>query len=306
MPLAKCVVQGTILNFQPLFAAPIVEQAVPDRPYGGPISEVFLVTTTTESVVVRVLRPTGVPDVAFWWGCRHLFGLDPRNLRAISIINQQLADLGSIPVPKVLRTGFVDDRPCLVVERLEGQALNSFLDQPAALLEALGIALARIHARTFDICGTGDGSVRYPVLEFHDRLCMCLTELVPRFYADDVLITSALDEMCRRAAVLPAPDTGTFIMVDMDPSQFLAVGDRLTALVDTEAYVIGPRALDLVALEYVLDERSAAAAAAGYQSVLPLPDLTLVRPVYRYLYRLLSIQGPVALDEWLAWPCLFR
>src|SRR3712207_8246121 len=53
---------------------------------------------------------------------------------------------------------------------------------------------------------------RSPVLEFHDRLRLCLTELVPRFYPDDVLIASAFDEMCRRAAALPAPDAGAFVI----------------------------------------------------------------------------------------------
>jgi len=31
----------------------------------------------------------------------------------------------------------------------------------------------------------------------------------------------------------------------------------------------------------------------------------MVRPVYRYLYRLLGVQGPVPLAAWLAWPILF-
>jgi len=33
--------------------------------------------------------------------------------------------------------------------------------------------------------------------------------------------------------------------------------------------------------------------------------LAAVRPVYRYFYRLLGVQGPMPLDEWLAWLTLF-
>lgn len=94
-------------------------------------------------------------------------------------------------------------------------------------------------------------------------------------------------------------------MLDVDATQFLTADDRITALIDTEAYVVAPRALDFIGYEYELDERGAAAFAAGYRTLLPLPDLATVRPVYRYLYRLLGVQGAVPLDEWLAWPTRF-
>ncbi len=66
-----------------------------------------------------------------------------------------------------------------------------------------------------------------------------------------------------------------------------------------------PPALDLIGYEYELDAPAAAAFAAGYRTIAPLPDLTAVRPVYRYLYRLLETQGAVPLDAWLAWPGVF-
>jgi len=39
--------------------------------------------------------------------------------------------------------------------------------------------------------------------------------------------------------------------------------------------------------------------------VLPLPDLSRVRAPYRFLYRLLEVQGSVPLDAWMSWPELF-
>ena len=91
----------------------------------------------------------------------------------------------------------------------------------------------------------------------------------------------------------------------MDPTQFLYDGGKVTALVDTEAYGLGPRELDFVALEYCLEESTAQRMAEGYRSVLPLPDLAAVRTPYRFLYLLLAVQGHVGLEEWMARPRLF-
>jgi hypothetical protein len=95
------------------------------------------------------------------------------------------------------------------------------------------------------------------------------------------------------------------VMLDVDATQFLGDGGHITALVDTDAYVVAPRELDFVGYEYELDAPGAAAFARGYRAILPLPDLTSARPVYRYLFRLLGVQGTVPLEEWLAWPAWF-
>ncbi|HZR43443.1 MAG TPA: hypothetical protein VFB12_25235 [Ktedonobacteraceae bacterium] len=94
-------------------------------------------------------------------------------------------------------------------------------------------------------------------------------------------------------------------MIDMDPTQFLTDGGRLTALVDTEAYAVGPCELDFIALEYVLDQRGAAALTKGYNTIRPLPDLSRVRSVYRYFCRLIGIQKKTDLETWMAQPVLF-
>ena len=132
-----------------------------------------------------------------------------------------------------------------------------------------------------------------------------LRMLVSRFFADDERMSGALGPICRAALALPAPERAALVMVDLDVCQFLSDGRRITAVVDTEGYVVGPRELDLIALEYLLDQAGAAAFARGYRTVLPLPDLAPVRTIYRYLYLLLEVQGQADFDEWMRWPSLF-
>lgn len=105
---------------------------------------------------------------------------------------------------------------------------------------------------------------------------------------------------------LAPPEYSSFVLVDIDPSQFLAVNGIITGLVDTEAYVIAPRELDFIALEYVLNRRSAKLISEGYEAILSIPDLKTVRTVYRYLYRLIEIQGDYDIDDWLSRPILFK
>lgn len=57
----------------------------------------------------------------------------------------------------------------------------------------------------------------------------------------------------------------------------------LSAVVDVEAYAVGPREIDFIGLEYVLDEKSAEAFLGGYSKQLQPPDLSSYREVYRYI-----------------------
>jgi aminoglycoside phosphotransferase (APT) family kinase protein len=241
----------------------------------------------------------------FWWGCHHLFGIDPRRVFDLEPLNACLNRVSPIPAPRVLRQGHLEGRPFVVVERMPGTALPSFRDQPAALLEEFGAALAWVHSFRFTECGSPTGCFRYPLTEFHDRLVETMQQMVEREYQGEPRIRAELEGICRAAGQLPPPDAGALVLVDIGAEQFLTDGRRLTAVVDTEAYVIGPRELDFIGLEYSLDAQSAAPFLAGYRSVLPPPNLSQVRHVYRYFYRLLGVKGQVDLDQWLGWPSLF-
>lgn len=290
---------------QPLFADPILEQKNLDPGYSGHASDLWLVRTANEEAVVRASRLIEEPDNEFWRGLKGLFGIDPRRVGDLEPVNAYLHALSSIPVPRVLRTGEVEGRVLAVVEKMEGGTLPSFFELAPEALADLGEALARIHTRRFAWCGAPSGALQYPLAEFHTRLIGTIWSVVDRYYRGQPEIEALLEPICMAAQALPAPEAGALVLPDLDPSQFLWDGERITALVDTEAYAIGPRELDFIALEYVLEAPQAVAVAEGYRRVLPLPDLTQVRPVYRYFYRLLRIQGRVEIERWMNWPVLF-
>ena len=72
-------------------------------------------------------------------------------------------------------------------------------------------------------------------------LISVMKELVSKFYRSNQKIVNKLDEIIEILKDLPVPDCSTFVLVDMDPTQFLSNGKVITGLADTEAYVIAPK-----------------------------------------------------------------
>jgi hypothetical protein len=293
------------MDLQFLFQESIKEIHELSPGYEDHASDVWLVKTENQEVVVRSSRMKEEPNNDFWWGCKKLFGIDPRRAFELEYINNTLSDLTSIPVPRVINKGESDTREFVVVEKLKGKVVQSFINQPSSVLQSFGEGLAKIHKYKQNYVGNPSGKFGVSLEEFNQHLKETMAKLVSRFYNHDVEIKGRLVEMNELLNGLPIPEVSTFVLVDMDPTQFLSDGKRISGLVDTEAYVMAPRELDFVGLEYVLDEKSAMDFKIGYEKVMNLPDLTKCRTPYRYLYRLLSVQGSVSLEEWLNHEKLF-
>lgn len=293
------------MDLQSLFLAPILRQEYLNAGRTGHTNDVWRIQTAQETVILRASREEGNFAGPFWVGCEALFGIDPRNTFAIEAVNTSLAAASPIPVPQVLRKGIADGRPYVIVEDLSGTTPKNFSPFTAETLEALGKALARIHSHRFDYYGQPAGPVSYALSTFQARIVETMHMLVAQFYAHDPQITAALEPLCTAALQSSPLEAGALVMIDLDAPQFLTDGEHLTALVDTDAYVVGPRELDFIGLEFVLEEPEGKAFARGYSSLLPIPDLSQVRPVYRYLYRLLKVYGNVELEALMTYPTLF-
>nr|WP_239534519.1 hypothetical protein [Priestia taiwanensis] len=272
--------------------------------YDGHASSVTLVETEGGEYIVRSSSIAQL-DNEFWWGNNLLFGIDPRNVYKLESIHNMLRSTSVIPVPRVLHKGFINNKEVVVVEKLAGETICDFKELSCEALYSFGEGLAHIHRKTFSYIGDVQGDFQQPLDTFHEHMCTVMRKLVAHFYRDDREIASYLPELERIAKGLLSPVASNLILVDMDPTQFLLMGNQISGLVDTEAYAIAPRELDFVALEYLLDERSARAFQEGYSSILELPNLSQVRAVYRYLYRLLRVQGRVPIQQWMNHPTYF-
>jgi hypothetical protein len=269
------------MNLQLLFDEPILSIQQPAGIHSDAAPSLWVITTTRQIAVVRCGRPLGIFESPFWFACRRLFALDPTNVVMLAALNHSLSRLTHAPIPQVRRSIALGGCHLLVVDHLQGCAIPSFTGRPTLLLGALGRAIAEIHSRAFYYYGDALGRRRFALPTFHNRLMKTIEALISRFYAHDQELINRVPQMQRIAHQLPDPESASYAMVDIGPTQFLADGSRLTGIHDTEAYVLAPRAFELIAIESHLDLIGATAFAAGYESVLPLPPLRDVRPLYR-------------------------
>jgi hypothetical protein len=291
-------------DLRALFGEPILEQVELDPGFDDHGSSVFRVRTESEHVIVRSFRASQA-NGSFWRSLHTLFGIDPLDAREAVRAYELLAQISPIPVPGLRRTAIASGRTWLVVELMQGTPLASFGDLSDDGLHALGRGLATIHSRRFHTLGSPSGSLRYPPADFPRRLAELFRESVASGGVDGMRASMA-EEMYAAAGDLAPPTEGVLVLPDIFPPQFLAYDGRVAAMIDLDAYVIGPRELDLVCLEYFVDERAAEQVARGYREIASMPSLRHVRRAYRYLFWVLEM-NPMALDidRWLSWPAAF-
>lgn len=290
---------------QQLFASPILSVQTLHPGYEDHASDVFLVKTAFEEVIVRSSKMTEEPNNDFWWGCKNLFGIDPRNVHQLETVHTLLQEHTNLPIPTILEKHILNGREFVVVEKLVGNTVQSFIGQPDSILFSLGKGLAEIHKFKADYIGNVSGSFQVTLDEFQSHILNVSKELVNMFHSENESFQNAFPTFEQQLSSLPAPMEATLVLIDMDPTQFLSDGATITGLVDTEAYAVAPREFDFIGLEYVLTEKEARAFKSGYETIMPIPPLEKCRSPYRYLYRLLSVQGSVELEKWLSHPSYF-
>lgn len=290
---------------QQLFNSPILSVQALHPGYEDHASDVFLVRTEDKEVIVRSSKMYEEPNNDFWWGCKNLFGIDPRNVHHLETVHTLLQEHTNLPIPTIIEKHILNDREFVVAEKLVGNTVQSFIGQPDSTLFSLGKGLAEIHKFKVDFIGNPSGTFQVPLDGFYSHILNVSKELVHMFYSDDESIQNAFPTFESQLSSLSLPKESTLVLIDMDPTQFLSDGTAITGLVDTEAYAVAPRELDFIGLEYILTEKEAHAFKSGYETIMSIPHLEECRQPYRYLYRLLSVQGSVELKKWLNHPSYF-
>ncbi|OJD74336.1 nitrate reductase [Bacillus paramycoides] len=208
-------------------------------------------------------------------------------------------------MPTILQKHVLDGREYVIAEKLAGSTLQLFIGQPDSILFSLGKGLAEIHSFKANFIGNPSGTFQVPLKKFKSHILKVSSDLVNMFYSDNMSIHNTFHTFESQLSSLSIPKESTLVLIDMDPTQFLSNGQSITGLVDTEAYAIAPREFDFIGLEYVLTEKEARAFKQGYETIISIPRLEECRQPYRYLYRLLSVQGSVELEKWLRHPSYF-
>ncbi len=93
-----------------------------------------------------------------------------------------------MPVPRVLNKEKSLSREFVVVEKLPGEVVNSFVEQPSSVLQSLGEGLAEIHKYRKNYVGSPSGKFKIQLEDFNQHLNNTMTELVSRFYTEEKIL----------------------------------------------------------------------------------------------------------------------
>lgn len=294
------------LDLRQVLPVKVLSQQLLPPSHPGQANYVWRVVTDSEVIYVKSPRELSPPDEDYWQGVLRLFEANLTIPRRVSTINGWLAQHAHYAVPGVLAALWHAGRPFTLFSESKGDPLRSFNDLSREGIAEFGSFIAKLHQCRYQSFGGPfvlDGSPGgQPIDQFVGRLKSTMAYLHRRYYANDRELSHWHKELSHALDNLPPFSAGVPILMDMDPSQFLSQQGRITAIVDTELYVVGPPQLELVALEYLLDDINSQIFQQAYCQVAPWPQIASYRTVLRAYLRLISFQGPMPWDEWMAYP----
>lgn len=231
-------------------------------------------------------------DNGFWLGVNSLFSADfPQSLGDAKRLQHWLCDLGSIITPEVVSC---TDNRFVLSHYLEGQDLTTETITQA-LVEQLATHISALHMQKSERWG----AIHQPIFSAHDwssRLHVAIATIedksnlkVPKTFLKDCIAQTAA---CQENDFVP-------IMLDLRWDQFKQQTDGKLALIDLDAFVVGPRSLALLILEYVLTTEQLTWFKAVYTQTHDWPTLGQQKQCYQLLLFLMHLLGETDLKKWL-------
>jgi hypothetical protein len=251
-------------------------------------------TETHENHFLKVCSNTDSP---FWQIMDDLFDFD---------LNTQIADFSDtylfidnackLEIPKLIKAETLANKNAYILtSELNGSAIESGLNDK--MVQQLADHLFDLHSTTTSMWGSLNRP-RFNSSDWTNRLEATLLNSTQKWggvYLDsDKHLKQAL-EAC--ASI----HSNSFVpmMPDLRWDQFLYNDNRITALVDLDAFVFAPRELDFVILEYIFSADQMKIFSEFYSRKLTIPDLKSIRPAYRLLLFYMKILGEKDLDTWM-------
>ncbi len=245
------------------------------------------------SVFLKICNNTDSP---FWQIMQHLFGL---NLRAeIGNFDQLYALIDkatAIEIPQILKAEtLAGNKSYILTNQVKGAGLDE-ADVTLKMVEQFAEHIAALHHMTYCNWGPINKSncnfQEWPV-SLSDTLSKFASGL--EFDIPDDLFKQALNS-CKDI------NAESFIpmMPDLRWDQFYQQAGDLFALLDLDAFVLAPRELEFVLLEYILTAEQCSHFVKIYSRHHTLPELTKVRPAYRLLLFFMEVLGEQNIHNWM-------
>ncbi|WP_229007553.1 hypothetical protein [Methylophilus sp. Leaf408] len=265
--------------------------AIPNK-FEDSTHQLFYCQTADGEMVLKVCNQTNIGKSHFWLGANRLFAADfPKSLGNIHLTHNFLEKNGALTVPDF----FSASSNRFVISRfLTGEDVK-----PELIGELWVIQLAEHIAKLHQCTYASWGKLHAPELSATDWASRLQETLVVLANQHDASIAEPLlAEVLAQAKNIQEIEFVP-VMLDLRWDQFRCLSNNDLALIDLDAFVIAPRALDLVLIEYVLTPAQLALFKQHYTQTHSWPDHTANTPCYQLLLFLMNILGETDLAQWM-------
>jgi len=260
--------------------------------------ELWLCKTVDGPKILKVCNHKSLKNSSFWQGMNGLFNLQfPESLGYMDVAYTLLSKHSplAIPEPTAYQASVF-----VLSDFIQGQDVEaSFVT--AVMVEQLAEHLAALHHVKQKNWGALH-QAKFSSQDWSTRLAQTLTGLI-KLHPNE--LPSELVAKALKQALNSQIDDFVPAMIDLRWDQFLHQQGEISAVVDLDAFVFAPRALEFVMLEYLLNDSQAEIFKARYLKDHTMPDLSGVRIAYRLLLFLMNVLGEEDIDVWMASPTRF-
>lgn len=247
--------------------------------------------TSDGSMVLKLCNQQSVDQSSFWVGLNQLFGIDfPKQLGTSKSTANYLNRHGAFVVPEVIAA---KDNHFVLTRFLAGEDLDATrvtADHVVQLAQHIG----RLHQQRFSAWGDLHQPTFAPSA-WGQRLRETL-----RLLADNSAIDIPEDLLAQVLAIDYHETAFVPIMPDLRWDQLrLSTDSNQIALIDLDAFVIGPRSLELVLLEYLLSSEQFVLFKSTYMRLNDWPDYHAQKTAYQLLLFLMNVLGETDLASWI-------
>lgn len=254
--------------------------------------------TAQGSLMLKVCNQDNIDKSPFWHGMNQLFDSDfPAALASIEGIYQQLDLWSHLKIPQFVAA---QHSVFVLAHLVDGETLSAE-QVNQSMVEALTRHLAKLHQHARSNWGPLTAAT-FLAPQWSVRLQQTLQTLLK--HCPHSIPHQLIEQSIAQAAAINN-ETFVPIMPDLRWDQFLHQHGYLTALVDLDALVYGPKELEFVLLEYLLDPLQAQKFIDIYTQHHALPNLDSVRMAYRMLLFLMQVLGETDIERWMAAPTRF-
>lgn len=254
--------------------------------------QLFDCQTANGAMVLKVCNTPTIEKSHFWLGANHLFAADfPNNLGNIDLTHHFLQKNGALGVPEFVAASA---NRFVLTRFVEGTDVDARQIKDDWVIQ-LANHIAKLHQLSYSTWGTLHApqfSANAWASRLHDTLVYLTEQQQPRMAKD------LLPEVLAQAAQCHASDFVP-MMLDLRWDQFRCLNTNQLVLIDLDAFVIAPRALDLVLLEYILTPSQLVLFKQHYTQTHAWIEYSAHTPAYQLLLFLMNILGETDLVRWM-------